>query len=459
MDAARWREELEGIVEGAVTFAGSHAPGDLRDESLHVRHREPFAVARPHSTDEVAALARWASDHEVPITPRGSGTGLSGGACPVDGGLVVCFDQMREVLSIDVDNHVAVVEAGVTLRELDEHLSGTGLRYPVYPSELSGSIGGNVATNAGGMRAVRHGVTRHHVLGLKVVLVDGTVLSTGGPVVKSSSGYDLTQLIVGSEGTLAMVTEATLKLAPVLEHHATLLVPFTELAEITAAVPRLIRAGLAPAILEYLDAATLTMLASDAHLILGVQETVVQRACAYLLVVLETRTDDQLADDLEATAALVGEAGALDVYVLEGTAATRLIEARERVFWMAKSAGADDIVDVVVPRASVERYLDEVQALAATYQAYVAGCGHVGDGNVHLSVFLGDKARRDELLKEMFRAGLAMGGAISGEHGLGLDKRGPYLALTDPALVEIQRRVKAAFDPRGLLNPRTGADG
>lgn len=360
---------------------------------------------------------------------------------------------MREVLHIDEGDHVAVVQAGITLLELNEALTGTGLHYPVYPGELSGSIGGNVNTNAGGMRAVRHGVTRHHVLGLEIVLMDGTVLRTGGPVVKSSSGYDLTQLIVGSEGTLALVTEVTLKLSPVFADSATLLVPFSDLATVADVVPALIASGLSPSLLEYLDPVTLAALGRGTELSLGVDPAVAERAAAYLVIVIETRTEEQLTRDLEAAAELVEGAGALEVYVLEGLAASRLIQAREKVFWLTKAAGANDIVDVVVPRSAVPKFLDEVKALADRYGAYVAGCGHVGDGNVHLSVFLSDDARREELLLELFGIGVGLGGAISGEHGLGSDKNTAYLALTDPALIDLQRRIKGVFDPQGLLNP------
>jgi glycolate oxidase len=445
--------ELKEIVNGDVTFSGSHAESDLHDESLHVRAREPFAVARPHSSDEVVRLVQWATHNDVPITPRGSGTGLSGGATPVNGGLVICFDQMRALVRVDARDHVAVVQAGITLRELNEKLIGTGLHYPVYPGELSGSLGGNVNTNAGGMRAVRHGVTRQHVLGLEVVLLDGTIMKTGGPVVKSSSGYDLTQLIIGSEGTLALVTEITLKLSPVLTNSATMLVPFSDLHAVTRVVPTLISSGLAPSILEYLDVLTMTSLSNATDLQLGVNPDVAKATAAYLIVVLETRTPEQLEADLVAAATLVEEAGALDVYVLEGAAAARLIEARERAFWIAKAAGANEIIDIVVPRSSVPTFLERVSELAARYDAFVAGCGHVGDGNVHLSVYQPDDLKRDELLLELFRAGLALGGAVSGEHGLGIDKRGPYLALADPKLVELQRKIKRVFDPKGLLNP------
>lgn len=453
MDENERQNDLKEIVNGDVTFIGAHAESDLHDESLHPRHREPFAVARPHSSDEVARLVAWANRHEVPVTPRGSGTGLSGGVTPVNGGLVICFDQMRAVLRVDVRDHVAVVQAGITLRELNEALLGTGLHYPVYPGELSGSLGGNVNTNAGGMRAVRHGVTRQHVLGLEVVLMDGTVLRTGGPVVKSSSGYDLTQLLIGSEGTLAIVTEVTLKLSPVFTHSATMLVPFSDLRAVTSVVPTLISSGLSPSILEYLDVLTMSSLSSGTDLQLGVSPEVAKAAAAYLIVVFETRTPEQLVGDLEAAAALVEEAGALDVYVLEGAAATQLIEARERAFWLAKAAGADDIIDVVVPRSTVPTFLETVSELATRHGAFVAGCGHVGDGNVHLSVFQPDLEKRNQFLLELFRAGIALGGAVSGEHGLGVDKRGPYLALADPALVELQRSIKHVFDPKGLLNP------
>jgi glycolate oxidase len=446
------RTELEALVTN-VTFAGGHDPSDLHDESLHPRDREPFAVARPRTTQEVAELVRFATRHQLPVTPRGSGTGLSGGALPVNGGIVISFDQMRSVIRVDERDHVAVVQAGITLRELNESLVGTGLHYPVYPGELSGSLGGNVNTNAGGMRAVRHGVTRQHVLGLEVVLMDGTILKTGGPVMKSSSGYDLTQLLIGSEGTLALVTEVTLKLSPILEHSATMLVPFNDVHAVTSVVPTLISAGLQPSLLEYLDVTTMNALQNGTDLHLGVDPAIAQQSAAYLIVVLETRTRAQLDADLEAAAELVGEAGALDVYVLEGMAASQLIQARERTFWLTKAAGANEIIDIVVPRSTVPKFLEDVSALADQYGAYIAGCGHVGDGNVHLSVFQSDDARREELLLELFRAGVELGGAVSGEHGLGVDKRDAYLALADPALVALQRQIKGVFDPAGLLNP------
>lgn len=428
-------------------------PDDLHDESLHPEPRTPLAVVRPRSTADVAAIATWASAHSVPIVPRGSGTGLSGGAKPVDGGVIICFDAMKEVVSIDTNDHVAVVQPGITLRELDEALSQTGLHYPVYPGEMSGSLGGNVNTNAGGMRAVRHGVTRQHVLGLEVVLIDGTIVRTGAPVVKSSSGYDLTQLLVGSEGTLALVTEITLRLSPRMPHSATVLVPFATLVAVTEVVPHIVAGGLQPSILEYLDVLTMSSVTSRAGLELGIDVDVAERALAFLVIVLETRTREQLDRDVEDLGRQVLEAGALDVYVLPDGSGQRLIEAREQAFWVAKEAGAHEIIDVVVPRSAVPQYLADITALAVRYETFVAGCGHVGDGNVHLSVYQADSEKRDGFLHELFARGVDIGGAISGEHGIGRDKQVPFLALTDPASLSLQRSIKAVFDPRGLLNP------
>ncbi len=454
MDDDELRDALREIVgPSAVAVAPDLNPDDLHDESLHAPTATPRAVVHPGSTAEVAALCAWASAHAVPLTARGSGTGLSGGASPVRGGIVVSFSRMNRLLRLELDDHVAVVQPGITLRELNEELRPHALRYPVHPGELSGSLGGNVNTNAGGMRAVRHGVTRHHVIGLEAVLVDGTVVRTGGPVVKLSSGYDLTQLLIGSEGTLALVTEVTLRLSPTFAHSATVLVPFATLEEVTRVVPSIIASGLEPSMTEYIDLVTMRAITDAASLELGVSADVAAATTAYLVVVLETRTGAQLERDLEDLAQMLEDAGALDTYVLAGGVARRLIEARERMFWAAKAAGANDIVDIVVPRSKVVDLLGAATRLAREHGAIVTGCGHVGDGNVHLSVFQGDDERRRALLHDLFAYGLSLGGAISGEHGIGRDKQEPYLALSDPALIDLQRRIKAVFDPAHLLNP------
>jgi glycolate oxidase len=449
-------EAITDVVGGAAVSTGEAIHDDYtRDEALTAVARRPLAVVRPGTPAEVARVVELAAEAGVPITARGSGTGLSGACIPVDGGIVVAFERMNEILEIDLDNHVAVVQPGVTLEQLDQATRPHGLVYPVFPGESSASLGGNVATNAGGMRAVKYGVTRHQVLGLQAVLGTGEVIRTGGKFVKATTGYDLTQLIVGSEGTLALVTEATLRLYPRPEFAATLLAPFATLEGVTEAVPKIVASGIGPLLVEYIDVITMDAIARGHGVELGVDQAVKDQTLAYLVVVLEDRRDDRLDENTEELATLLGDLGALDVYVLPAPAGAKLIEAREKAFWTAKAAGADDILDMVVPRASIPQYMAAVGDVAQKHGAFVVGCGHAGDGNVHLSVFQKDADIRHELIRDIFSAGMALGGAISGEHGIGTEKKAYVAELEDPVKLALMRRIKTAFDPYGILNPGT----
>jgi glycolate oxidase len=446
--------ELAEIVGDKNILIGDAISEDYaHDEALSATPQKPTYVAKPATAEEVAGLLRVASEHRVPVTARGSGSGLSGAARPVEGGLLISFERMNAVLEVDKDNHVAVVQPGVTLAELDAKTAQAGLNYTVYPGELSASVGGNVGTNAGGMRAVKYGVTRNNVLGLQAVLATGEIIRTGGKNSKVSSGYDLTQLIIGSEGTLALVTEVIVKLVPRLAHGATVLAPFGDFDQVMTAVPKIISSGLAPTILEYIDNLTMAAIVNKEKLELGVPETIREACEAYLVVALENNDTDRLQEDVESLGELLTELGALDVYVLEGGSARRLIEAREKTFWTVKAIGVDDIIDVVVPRASMPQFLRKARELALAEGAGMGGCGHAGDGNVHLAVLCKDPDTRKKLLTDIFASAMEMGGAISGEHGLGRSKASYFLELEDPTKIALLRRIKASFDPAGILNP------
>jgi glycolate dehydrogenase FAD-linked subunit len=448
------QEQLRKIVGEGNVLSGEAIHADYtHDETLKADPVVPLALVLPGSTDEVSEVLKLAADHGLPVVARGSGTGLSGAAIPRADGILLAFDRMRRIREIDTENQVAVVEPGVTLEQLNGELAPLGLIYPVSPGEQSGSLGGNVATNAGGMRAVRYGVTRHHVLGLEAVLADGRVLRTGGKFVKCSSGYDLTQLLIGSEGTLAVTTEVTVKLQPRFTQSSTVLAPFATLAEVARAVPHIVNSGVDPSILEYVDVIVMAGITQAAGLDLGVPEDVKARTLAYLVVVLEGTQADRVEEDVVQLGSLLDELGALDVYVLPATSGAQLIAARERAFFVGKAAGCDDLIDAVIPRASIPDYLTQVAVLAEQHGAFVSGCGHIGDGNVHITVFQPDEERRRALLHASFELAVASGGAISGEHGIGTAKLPYFLEMQDPVAVELMRAIKEAFDPTGILGP------
>jgi glycolate oxidase len=425
------------------------------DEALSAERCVPLAVVRPVSVEQVRRVLGWASEQGVPVTARGAGSGLSGACIPRPNGVVVSFERMKRILEVDIENHVAVVEAGVSLEALNAAAGEKGLVYPVFPGENSATLGGNVATNAGGMRAVKYGVTRHHVLGLEAVLATGELLHTGGKFVKTSTGYDLTQLIIGSEGTLALVTQVTLKLVPSFSHRATLLALFATLAGAVQTVPALLVTGIGPLLVEYIDRMTMMAITAQSGISLGIAEDLQARTEAYLLVVIEGRNAQRVDEDLQAAGSVLGDHGASEVFVLPSEAGGALVEAREKSFWAAKRAQACDVVDVVVPRASLPQYMKEVQAIAERYATFIPGCGHAGDGNVHLAVFERDADRRYALMRDLFDAGRRLGGVLSGEHGIGVEKKRYFMELEDPTKIALLRRIKQAFDPKGILNPGT----
>jgi glycolate oxidase len=415
-----------------------------------VAGRLPDAVVLAASADDVAATLAIAESCEVPVTPRAGGTGRTGGAVPVAGGIVLATHALARIKEIDRENLVAVVEPGVVTGELHAAVEREGLFYAPDPNSLeSCRLGGNLAENAGGPRAFKYGVTRDWVLGLEACLVGGRVVRTGKRTVKGVTGYDLTALLVGSEGTLAVFTEATLRLVPKPPAVSTALALFSDVRAAAGAVRAIVAAGIVPRCLEMLDAATL-----DAVRAAGV--AVDARAGAMLLVEVD-------GEGAEATLLRVGEAalaspGAVDVVVAQdGVQRDRLWAARRMLSKATRRLARHKLSeDVVVPRTRIADLLDRADAIGRETGVRHLAYGHAGDGNLHVNFLWNDDAERpavDRAIALLMRATVELGGTLSGEHGIGVSKL-PYLRLEQSEdLIDLQRDIKHAFDPKGLLNP------
>ncbi|MFC1998943.1 FAD-binding oxidoreductase [Chloroflexota bacterium] len=444
-------------IVGAKNVVTRHA--DLEaysgDESPTSTPHYPEVVIRPASTEEVSSVLALANAERIPVTPRGAGTGVSGGAVPIHGGIVLSLERMNRIKEIDGDNFVAVVEPGVRLMDLCQAVEADGLYYPLYPGEKSAFIGGNVATNAGGMRAVRYGVTRNFVLGLEAVLATGQIVRTGGKYVKCSTGYDLTQLLVGSEGTLAVITEVILKLSTPPGLRELLWVPFTSLRQAIKTVPEILKLGVPVIGLEFLEKDIIDMIEGYVERKIPFSEHP-----AFLLVILEGNSSDEVYASANKIAGVCTHNGAVDVYIPTGEHAKReLLEAREKMFPAIRRYDPIEVVDVVVPRSRIADFVSRVKEIAVTYGIPITAPGHAGDGNVHLQLMGkgidGDhwKVTVPKMMDEIYSAGAAMGGTISGEHGLGYEKKKYLTIAMDDEKIELLRNIKKTFDPNLILNP------
>ncbi len=421
--------------------------GDESDQAPVV----PDAVVLASSPEDIVAALAAATEAGVPITPRAAGSGKSGGCVPVGGGIVLATHGMASIVEIDREQLVAVVEPGVLLADLHAAVEAEGLFYPPDPNSVKiCALGGNIAENASGPRCFKYGPTRDYVLGLDVVTMDGARLFTGKRTVKGVTGYDVTSLLVGSEGTLAVTTRATLKLVPKPELVATLMALFEDVNACGAAVSALVAARLRPRCIELLDAATLSAVRAR-----GVP--VDERAGAMLLLEVDGAAAACEAE-MERVGQVCAEAGALDVLAAQDASQReRLWEAR-RMLSVATRAMAKYKIseDVVVPRPRLPDLLRAIEKMSERTGIRMLSYGHAGDGNLHVNLLWSDpelSSRVEEALGMLFRAVLSMGGTLSGEHGIGASKA-EFLPLEQSAeLIELQRRLKAVFDPRGLLNP------
>jgi glycolate dehydrogenase FAD-linked subunit len=415
----------------------------------------PEAVVRPTTPEEIRIALRLCAEHRVPVTPRGAGTGKSGGALPVHGGVVLSTDQMQKIYEIDEANRLAVVEPGVITGVLQQQVEEAGLFYPPDPASLDTcSLGGNVAENAGGPRAYRYGVTREYVLGLEVALMAGDRLVLGRRSPKGVSGYDLTALMVGSEGTLAVVDRITLRLLPKPRATAAAIASFADLATAGQAVIAMARSGLQPSVLELLDGPSVD------HVRQGSAYKFPEGAGGVLL--LELDGDPERVEAELAVCAQVCEAsGAMDVRLATDEAQRRrLWEARRRVSEALEAAHRHKTADdIAVPVGEMPDTATRIAEIGERHQLITAVFGHAGDGNLHVNLLSDDDdpedvARRFEAARiDLFHHTLHVGGTLSGEHGIGLSKRKFMILEHAPQELEMMRAIKKLWDPLGLLNP------
>jgi glycolate oxidase len=448
-------ERLRAIVGEENVLVGDDIKEEYAcDEALTVKPCLPELVVKPGSAEDVAKVLRLANEKRIPVTPRGGGTGLCGGCVAVSGGILLSLERMNRILEIDEENYVAIVEAGVVLADLYKAVEARGFCYPIYPGEESATIGGNVATNAGGMKAVKYGVTRHYVLGLEAILPNGEIIQTGGKYVKVSTGYDLTQLLVGSEGTLAVVTKVILKLLPRPKAKITLFAPFKDLNDGIRAVPVILKSGVIPVTIEFLEKLGFNAMEDYTGRKVPIRERVRDEAEAFLVLVMEGKNSEEALRDAEFISDICMKHGAIDIFIPPTERAGReLLDLREKAYYAAKDAGATDLVDIVVPRGEIPKFVEQVHELSAKYATVIAGAGHAGDGNVHLAIFEQDADKRSMILKEIYMVGKNLGGAVSAEHGIGSEKRHFLLEMEDKAKIALMRRIKKAFDPNNILNP------
>lgn len=451
-DLKYFRELLPGRV-----FGGEEISTDYdHDEMTIYGHYMPEAVLQALTTEDVSAVLKYCNEHNIAVTPRGAGTGLCGGCVAIHGGVVLSTEKMKKVLEVDTKNMTATVEPGVLLMEFPKSLEGTGLFYPPDPGEKTATMGGNAMTNAGGMRAVRYGVTRDYVLGMEVVLASGEVINLGGKNVKTSSGYSLIDLMVGSEGTLGFLTKLTVKLIPEPKVNLSLLMPFDDLDACIGAVPAVLGCGCEPTAVEFMEREVIAC----AETYLGKQFPDTS-ADAYLLVRLDGPSAEALKPAMDQLTDLALSIGAKDVLLAD-------TDERKESIWNARGAFLEaikgstpemDECDVVVPREDIPAFVRKSVEIGRKIGVRICSFGHAGDGNLHIYACKDDLADEvwekavEQVMDELYIAAKEMGGEVSGEHGIGHAKKGFLAESMGETQMNLMRGIKAAFDPKGILNP------
>jgi len=458
-----WRKRTAKIVgqENIITESSDLIPFSHDEYALDTFNRMPLAVVKPATEEEIQGIVRLCRELKVPVTARGGGTGLSGACVPAEQGIVLSLERLNSVVDADSANHTITVQAGVSLKKLYEEVDKMGLYFPPHPGDEGAFIGGAVATNAGGARAVKYGTIRRFVLGLQVVWADGRLSNLGGKFIKSSSGYNLTDLIIGSEGTLGIITRVTLSLLPRPGVISTLIAPFNSVKQAIETVPDILSRGILPTAVEFVQ-----------HEVISCAEQLLKKSwpthdgSASLLFILDGRSEDDLLSQAKKLAELLESGGALDVLIADSPERQEEILTLRSMIYEALREGTVELFDICVPRSEIAGHVEFVKEVEERYKIQLPTYGHAGDGNIHThymrkaisngllaAEITGWRQLHEQVREELFADAAARGGVISGEHGIGRVKR-EYLEKNLGAVnVEIMRLIKHALDSENILNP------
>lgn len=445
------------IIGDSYVFVDDENRNKYAHDETENLHFLPDIIIKPRTAEEISEVMKLCNQHKIPVTPRGAGTGLSGGALPQFGGVLVSFERMNNIIEIDERNLQVITEPGVITETLQNAVKEKGLFYPPDPSSKGSCfIGGNIAENSGGPKAVKYGVVKDYVLNLEVVLPTGEIIWTGANVLKNATGYNLTQLMVGSEGTLGLVTKIVLKLIPFPKHDLLMLVPFNNLEKAGEAVSAIFRAGFTPSALELVEINALKIVSKfvDSSIV-----PVTDEMEAHLIIELDGNHMDALMTEMEAIAALLTEYDCGEVFFADDAQQKEALwKLRRRVAEAVKIDGYTIEEDTVVPRAELPKLIKGVKELGKAYHFDVVCYGHAGDGNLHIrikkpgSIYSLNNPEVIPALRALFTLVKSLGGTISGEHGIGLIQKEFIDIVYSPVELDLMRGIKKVFDPNNILN-------
>ncbi|MBT9160987.1 MAG: FAD-binding oxidoreductase [Dehalococcoidia bacterium] len=448
-------KELQHIVgEGWVITDEERMADYLVDETAVEVRPQPageLVLVKPASSQEVSSILKLANNEGIPVFPRGGGTGLCGGAIPTENGIILSLERMKEI-AVDQDNLMAIAEAGVTLKELIEKVEQEGLFFPPHPGDQSAQIGGLVACNAGGSRAVKYGVIRNYVKGIDAVLATGEVLRLGGKLLKNNTGYDLMHLIIGSEGTLAVITRVILRLFPQLGASVTMIIPYDNRHDAINTVPKILQSGVIPLAIEYMERGPVEL--SAAHLNM---EWPCKTGVAYLMIIVEGRSEEEVYSDCERISEICERYHGLEAVVGKTRKEQeRVLKIRSNMYLALKHKIADSL-DAAVPPASMGTFMDDIDKIAARFGTSIPMHGHAGDGNLHPHLMKDLLEKGAENLKEVkrkiYREAVKLGGVMTAEHGLGRIRLPDLDIFLGQKEMELMAGIKKVFDRKGILNP------